>query len=388
MVPSKKKVMIVAAEASSAAYALKLLQYWKAHGEEVEAFGVGTPEMEALGFYRIGKAEDMAVVGAVEIISHYSFLKEIFNNLIIEAEKRQPQVVVVMDYPEFNLMLAKQLFLRGLNVVYYISPQIWAWRKGRVETIKKYCKKVFLLFPFEVDFYKSKNVPYEFVGHPILDELDPKYLNQDYIDQKRARMGIGSNDIVLGLMPGSRRLELKNHMAVQIEVARRLYKKYPQLRAVILVAPTFTKEQVQDVLEDVRFPYVLLKDDPMEMICITDVVLAASGTATLMVGLLQKPMVIMYKMQWLTYFFAKIFVRGVRYFGIVNLILNKEIAPECWQKKANANNMEALIEKFIRDPEHYRQTRKELATISQHLGDRGATDRVAKSLESFFQKRG
>lgn len=388
MVPSKKKVMIVAAEASSAAYALKLLQYWKAQGEDVEAFGVGTPEMEALGFHRIGKAEDMAVVGAVEIISHYSFLKEIFNKLIAEAEKRQPQVVIVMDYPEFNLMLSKQLFLRGLNVVYYISPQIWAWRKGRVETIKKYCKKVFLLFPFEVEFYKSKNVPYEFVGHPILDELDPKYLNQEYIDQKRARMGIGPNDIVLGLMPGSRRLELKNHMAVQIEVARRLYKKYPQLRAVVLVAPTFSKEQVQDALEDVRFPYILLKDEPMEMICITDVVLAASGTATLMVGLLQKPMVIMYKMQWLTYFFAKVFVRGVKFFGIVNLILNKEVAPECWQQKANADHMEALIEKFIRDPEYYRQTRKDLATIVPHLGNPGATERVAKSLESFFQKRG
>lgn len=386
MADQKKKVMIVAAEASSAAYAQRLLEYWKNKGEEVEAFGVGTPEMEALGFYRIGKSEEMAVVGAVEIISHYSFLKEIFNNLIAEAEKRRPQVVIVMDYPEFNLMLSKQLHLRGINVVYYISPQVWAWRKGRVETIKKYCKKVFLLFPFEVEFYKSKNVPYEFVGHPILDDLDPKYLDQQYIDLKRSRMGIGQNDIVFGLMPGSRRGELKNHMAVQIEVARRLYKKFPQMKVVVLVAPTFSKEQVQDALEDVRFPFILLKDEPLEMICITDLILAASGTATLMVGLLQKPMVIMYKMSWMTYLVAKVLVRGVKFFGIVNLILNKEVAPECWQHKASADHMEALCEKFIRDADLYRETRRELGTIAQHLGNRGATERVAQALEIFFKQ--
>jgi len=384
---TNNKVMIVAAEASSAAYAVKLLQYWKEHHVPIESFGAGTPEMEEYGFHRIGKSEEMAVVGAAEIISHYSFLKDVFNRLVAEAEKRRPDVVVLMDYPEFNLMLAKQLYLRGLNVVYYISPQVWAWRKGRVNTIRKYCRKVFLLFPFEVDFYKSKGVPYEFVGHPILDDLDPKYYNQEYIDTKRSRMGIGPNDIVLGLMPGSRRLELKNHMGLQIEVARRLYKKFPQLKVVVLVAPTFSKEQVQDELENMRVPFILLKDDPLEMICITDLILAASGTATLQIGLLKKPMVIMYKMQWLTYFFAKIFIRGVKYFGLVNLILNKEVVPERWQAGANADELEKCCENLIRDSNLYRETQKELGTLVQHLGDKGATRRVAEALSEFFIKK-
>ena len=165
--------MIVAAEASSAHYALKLMQYWKKEGKDYEYFGVGSDAMEQEGLERFGKSEDMAVVGAAEIFAHFSHLKGVFNTLVEQARIRKPNVVVVMDYPEFNLYLARKLHAMGLKIYYYISPQVWAWRKSRVETIKKFCVKAFLLFPFEVEFYKSREVPFEFVVHPLLDELDP-----------------------------------------------------------------------------------------------------------------------------------------------------------------------------------------------------------------------
>ena len=206
------QVLFVAAEASSVTYAQRILETWKKQGRNIHAFGVGSQDMENIGFERLGKSEEMAVVGAAEIISAYSHLKSVFDSLVAEAEKRRPKVAIVMDYPEFHLMLAKKLHALGIPVVYYISPQVWAWRKGRVKTIKKYCKKVFVLFPFEVPFYEEHGVPCEFVGHPLLDEMDDRLLNDPaYLKTHRNQCGIGDNELVLGLMPGSRRLELKQH---------------------------------------------------------------------------------------------------------------------------------------------------------------------------------
>lgn len=379
------EVMIVAAEASSVTYAQRLLEYWQSQNKPIKAFGVGSREMEALGFERIGKAEEMAVVGAAEIISAYSRLKKVFDDLVAAAAARRPKVVIVMDYPEFNLMLSKKLHALGIPVVYYISPQVWAWRKGRVETIKKYCKKVFVLFPFEVPFYKEHQVPVEFVGHPILDELDEKLFDETYRKLHRNQCGIRDDEIVLGLMPGSRNLELKQHFEIQLEVARRLSRKYQNLKVLILVAPTFDKEKLDPYLENFRFPHIVMKDEPARMIHLTDYVLVASGTATLMVGLLQKPMVIMYKMKFMTGVFAKLFIRGVKFFGLVNLILGREVCPERWQSGANPDTLTELMDRYLQDPAYTAKVREDLAGLRQHLGDKGATKRVAASLEEFFQ---
>ncbi|MFV8258533.1 lipid-A-disaccharide synthase [Bdellovibrio bacteriovorus] len=379
------QVLIVAAEASSVTYAQRILEAWKAQGRKVHAFGVGSQDMEDIGFERLGKSEEMAVVGAAEIISAYSHLKSVFDSLVAEAEKRRPKVAIVMDYPEFNLMLAKKLHALGIPVVYYISPQVWAWRKGRVKTIKKYCKKVFVLFPFEVPFYEEHGVPVEFVGHPLLDELDERLIDDlAYRKTHRNQCGIRDNEIVLGLMPGSRRLEVKQHLDIQLDAARILSRKFPNLKVLILTAPTFTKEYMQDRLENFRLPYMLLKDEPFRMIHLVDMMLVASGTATLQVGLLKKPMVIMYKMKWLTGVFAKLFVRGTKYFGLVNLILNKEAVPELFQSEVTAENLAAELERYVLDKKYHDSVVSDLGQVRQYLGDKGATQRVVKALEEYF----
>lgn len=381
------QVLIVAAEASSVTYAQRILEAWKKQGRAVHAFGVGSQDMEDLGFERLGKSEEMAVVGAAEIIAQYSHLKGVFDSLVAEAEKRRPKVAIVMDYPEFNLMLSKKLHALGIPVVYYISPQVWAWRKGRVKTIKKYCKKVFVLFPFEVPFYEEHGVPCEFVGHPLLDELDSRLLDDPaYLKTHRNQCGIRDDEIVLGLMPGSRRLELKQHFQIQLDAARILSRKYPNLKVLILTAPTFSKEKMQEYLEDFRLPYILLKDEPFRMIHLVDMMLVASGTATLQVGIMKKPMVIMYKMKWLTGVFAKIFVRGTKYFGLVNLLLGKEAVPERFQSDANPELLASLLEKYITDAQYKNQVIGDLAQVRQYLGDKGATQRVVKALDEFLTK--
>lgn len=381
----KKSVMIVAAEASSALFAQRLIELWQKEGRDIKTFGVGTESMEALGFERLGKSEEMAVVGAAEIIEAYSHLKSVFNKLVEEAKRRKPRVVIVMDYPEFNLMLSKKLHALGIPVVYYVSPQVWAWRKGRVLTIKKYCDKVLLLFPFEKTFYESKGVPFDFVGHPILDEMDPKYLTKEYRELHRHRYGIKDNETVIGLMPGSRRGEIKQHLDIQLEVARRLYRDFPNLRILLMTAPTLTKEYLQDRVDKVNFPIMIIKDEPFEMIHLADVVLAASGTATLMVGLLEKPMVIMYKLKWLTGIFARIVVRGVKFFGIVNLILNKEAVPERWQNGTEPAHLYDLMARYLREPEYKESVIRDLKQIRAYLGDLGATKRVSESLSGYLK---
>lgn len=379
------EIMFVAAEASSSLFALRLMEFWKKQKRDYHFFGVGSPEMEALGFERLGKSEEMAVVGVSEIIDQYAHLKEVFNRLIAEAARRRPKLVVVMDYPEFNLMLSKRLHAMGIPVVYYVSPQVWAWRKGRVEQIKKYCRKVLLLFPFEREFYASKNVPFEFVGHPVLDELNDKYFTAEYRKSHRSRCGVQDNEIVIGLMPGSRRGEIKQHLQMQLEVARRLCLKYSNIRILLMVAPTRTKEELQDQLGDLKFPLMMQKDEPLEMIHLADFILAASGTATLQVALLEKPMVIMYKMKWLTGLVAKVLVRGVKFFGLPNLIAGREIVPERWQGGANVDELFRLMCRYVEDPIYAQKVRDDLADLKKHLGDKGATARVAASLEEYLQ---
>ncbi|MEN0059478.1 MAG: hypothetical protein AAGB31_11635 [Bdellovibrio sp.] len=249
----------------------------------------------------------------------------------------------------------------------------------------KYCQKVFVLFPFEVPFYEEHGVPCEFVGHPLLDEMDERLLNDpSFRKTHRNQCGIRDDEIVLGLMPGSRRLELKQHFQIQLDTARVLAKKYPNLKIVILTAPTFSKEQMHDYLEDFRLPYVLLKDEPFRMIHLVDMMLVASGTATLQVGLLRKPMVIMYRMKWLTGLFAKLLVRGTKYFGLVNLILGKEAVPERFQGEVTPENMAALLERYIVEPTYRDQVVADLTQVRQYLGDKGATQRVVQSLDEYF----
>ncbi|MFN7905655.1 MAG: lipid-A-disaccharide synthase [Pseudobdellovibrionaceae bacterium] len=380
-----KSIMIVAAEASSSHYALKLMRVLKAQDPELEFFGAGSKEMEDFGFERFGKSEEMAVVGASEIFKHFGHLKMVFYSLLEEVKKRKPRFVILMDYPEFNLYLSRKIFPLGVPCFYYISPQVWAWRQGRVQTIKKFCKKVFLLFPFEVDFYSKHLVPYEFVGHPLLDELDQQLIDPGHLQTIRNQRGISKQEIVLGLMPGSRRGEIEKLFAIQLEVASRLYRKIPNLKVLIMVAPSVQKEDLHPYLNDMKIPFMMIKDDPFRMIAMSDYVLAASGTATLMVGLLEKPMVVMYKMSKMTELFVKAFVRGVRYFCLVNLILKDEVVPERMQSEANSDVLEKLLFDIMTSPERTEHIRSQLRQLKLHLGEKGATDRVAKSLQEYLQ---
>jgi len=383
---SKNRILIVAAEASSSLYAQRLLEHWRDQNFEVEAFGIGSREMEALGFECHGRSEEMAVVGVSEVLGHLPEILKVSSRLIDEAKKRSPQVILLLDYPEFNFRLAKKLSRLGFKVVYYISPQIWAWRSSRVNLVKKYIDKMLVLFPFEKDFYKQHGVDVEFVGHPLLDELGVDFNDPKEVSLLRSKYGFGPKDLVLGLMPGSRRSEINHHLQTQIQTASKIHRSHPHVKIALLVAPHFDLNEFRHSLPKVDFPLVLVKLSPFSMISMMDIFLVASGTATLMVGLLGKPMVIMYKMSAFTGWLAKMFVKSTPFFGLINLIHKKKVVPELFQGEASPELLSKELEIFISQPEVRKKTSEELAKTTTLLGSNGITIRVAEALKPYFER--
>lgn len=378
------EVLIVAAEASSALYARRLLEYWRQVGARVKAFGIGSEDMEALGFERLGRSEDLAVVGLTEVLKHYPKIKSVFESLVEEAKKRRPQVILLLDYPDFNLRLAKKLKPLGIPIIYYISPQVWAWRKSRIHDIKKLVDKMLVVLPFEKDFYRSHGVEVEFVGHPLLDELKPKHFEGSVRKELRQRYGVQDNDFCVGLMPGSRHSELRHHLELQVRVAEDLHARDKNLKFALLVAPTFSIKDVREMLPPYSIPMIIIKEDPLKMVSLVDAALCASGTATLVVGLLKKPMVVMYRMNPVSAFLAKLFVKGTSEFALINLILSQRVVPELFQGEANLNRLTEEMMKIIQDESYREEMIQHLSKARDILGLNGATARVAKALEPYI----
>lgn len=382
----KLNILIIAAEASSTHYAEKLLQSWKDMGYEVKAFGIGSQKMEDMGFERFGKSEELAVMGIQEVLGVFDKIWKVFHQLIDEAKKRKPDVVLLLDYPDFNLRLAKKLKNAGFKIFYYISPQIWAWRTGRVHFIKKYIDKVLVLFPFEVDFYKKYDVDVEFVGHPLLDDLRPELFEKKYQNDLKQRYGVKADQKVLGLMPGSRNFELNHHLPVQLEAAEILRQKIPNLSVMLFVAPNKTIDQVKEKIPKITIPLIFVQRDPFEMVSMADYILCASGTATLTVGLMEKPMLIMYIMKKLTVFFGQFIMKRPKFFGMSNLIPDKMISKEFFQDEATGKNMADEAYKILSTPALYDQQVKDLKQLKTMLGSSGANRRVAESILRFLGK--
>ena len=384
------KILIIAAEASSCMYASELLKTWEAKGVKVSAFGVGSREMEALGFKIIARAEDLAVMGLQEILSNWSVIKKAFYDLVDAAKSEKPDLILLMDYPEFNMRFAKKMKALSIPIAYYISPQIWAWRTYRVHKIKKLVDLMLVIFPFEKEFYSKYGVPSEFVGHPLIELLHKLSPAPQAIVDLRAFLHAPRKHL-LGIMPGSRRSEIKYNLQAQIEVALEVQKKSPEVEPVILVAPSLNLEDLKSQALAYGFKGELIQRDPFLMIQSMDTILCASGTATLMVGICRKPMVIMYKMNSFTAFFAKRLVKHIPYFGMVNLILNEEAVPERFQEKASVEEMTRLLLNIIHNVDGQRTTiLQKLDVLKEKLGGNSGGDGIknlANSIEKFILKK-
>lgn len=378
-------VLIVAAEASSSLYAKRLLEEWRASKVDVHAFGIGSRDMEALGFEILGRSEDMAVVGLQEVIAHYKDIKAVFLNLVAQAEERRPDFILLLDYPDFNLRLAQKLKKLNIPIIYFISPQVWAWRKGRIKTIKQVVDRMLVILPFEKEFYDKNGVVCDFVGHPLLDEIPATLFDSGERERDRKRYGVRSDEFLLGLMPGSRHSELKHNFLSQLEAAQVIARNRSHVKIALLVAPTFDIETMRAHIPHLDMPLIMMKDESTKMVSLCDAVLCASGTATLVVGLMEKPMVIMYKMNAFTAMIAKMFVTDTPFFGLINLVLGKRAVPELFQEQASRDNLVREIERYVDDSSYYQSVVSDLKLAKVRLGEKGAIRKVRQILDRYWR---
>jgi lipid-A-disaccharide synthase len=283
------KVMIVAGEASGdlhGAYLIKAMKEKQDH--PLFFYGIGGDKMAKEGMQLMANAADMAVMGLTEVFLRLWFIRKILNRLKKSLEKDHPDLVILIDYPGFNLALAREARKRGVTVLYYISPKVWAWRSGRIKTIKKVVDHIALIFPFEEELYRMAGVKGTFVGHPLLDEIQIEQTQEEI----KKEINIQKGEQTVALLPGSRKSEIQSLLPEMIKAAAILRDHFPDMRFVLPVAHTLSVEAIQDSVAFSSVPIQVITGKTYEVLSVSDAVIVASGTATLETALFAKPMVI------------------------------------------------------------------------------------------------
>lgn len=362
--------MIIAGETSGDLHGAKLVHAMQKRNSGLFFCGIGGRGLKEAGVNILVDAREISVVGITEVFSKIPGILKGLNIVKKMLKTKHFDLLILVDFPDFNLHIAATAKKNGIPVLYYISPQIWAWRPGRVKKIKRYVDHMAVILPFEEVFYKEQNIPVTFVGHPLLENS---------LISKKVFADKWSEDIsVVGLLPGSRHGEIARHLPVMIDAARILLKKIKNIKFIISLAPDLEEKQVEEIA--MRFKredyFEIVAGDVKKIFEQSNVVVAASGTVTLESAISGTPMVIIYKVSPVTYRLGKAMIR-VKHIGLVNLIAGKEIVPELIQEKASSKRIAETVFKMLNDPSGLQRLSLELLSIRDKLGGQGASERVA-----------
>ncbi len=370
---SGRRVMIVAGEASGDLHGGNLVREMRTLHPDVSFFGVGGRKMEEAGVELIADVADMAVVGLTEVISKLGAVLGVMRRLKGELKKDPPALLVLIDYPDFNLPLAKAARRLGIKVLYYISPQVWAWRKGRLKTIRTSVEKMVVILPFEEEFYRKAGVDATFVGHPLLDGLKTRFQRSEAL----RHFGLDENAVTVAILPGSRKSEVSELLPVMMESCELISGMISPVQFVLPLAPTLPFSFVDTILK--RFPtrVTVVAKDMYDAIAASDAAIVASGTATLETALLGTPMVVVYRISGLSYAIGKRFIK-VDYISLVNLIAEKAVVPELIQHDAEPGRIAAEINALIVNEAARRTMKASFTALRGKLGEPGAALRTAK----------
>ena len=371
-----RRIMIVAGEASGDIYGADLAREAHRLDPQLHFFGIGGQRMREAGVQTMVDSADMAVVGLVEVLKHFDVISAAFLKLKKILREDPPALLVLIDYPGFNLRLAKVAKRAGVKVLYYISPQIWAWRQGRLKKIARLVDHMAVILPFEAAFYERAGVPVTFVGHPLLDMVQVS-MNRE---QAAASFGLDPSRKIVGLFPGSRNNEIERLLPVIIDSARVLEKQFPGLQFVVPIASTLKREdlapQILAAGIDVTFTHERIHD----LIRACDAVISVSGTVTLEISLIGTPMVIIYKLSPLTYLLAKQLVK-IEHIGLCNIIAGETVVRELIQHEANQDLISAEIGKILGNVMYANEIKHKLSTVRSQLKSGGASANVARLIQ-------
>lgn len=377
-----KEILVVAGEASGDLHGARLVSELRRLVPGLVTFGLGGDELRAAGLQPVAHSSEVAVVGITEVLRVLPRIREVFAALLAEVDRRRPDLAVLIDFPDFNLRLARELEKRGLRVIYYISPQVWAWRKGRVKTISRLVDRMLVLFPFEVDFYRSHKVDVVHVGHPLVDEVPELPSAWDRWDDAEEG-GEPDGPFRIALLPGSRLSEVEALLPTMLESVRRLAAELP-IEVRLIRAPTVPRELLEEQIELAGLPVRIVSEDRFATIADSHLALCASGTATLEVGLLRTPMIVLYRLGFWTYSLARMLVR-LPNISLVNLVLGKRVVPELIQGEANPDRIAVEAERVLLEENVRREMRSGLAGLRSRLGEGGASGRAAREVASMLQ---
>ncbi len=365
--------MIVAGEASGDIYGADLVTEALKLAPDLHFSGIGGARMRESGVETLVDSSDMAVVGFVEVIKHFDVILSAFRRLKQILMDDPPDLLILIDYPGFNLRLAKVAKKAGVKVLYYISPQIWAWRQGRVKKIARLVDHMAVILPFEAPFYQRAGVPVSFVGHPMLDMVNVTY------DRSAAAtsFNLDPSRKIVGLFPGSRHNEIERLLPVIIGAAIKLKERFPDIQFILPLASTLQRDDIVPQLTAAGLDVTTTRDRIHDMIRACDAVISVSGTVTLEIALVGTPMVIIYKLSPLTYQLAKRLVK-VPNIGLCNIVAGETVVRELIQDQANPSAIADEVEKLLTNHSYHSAIAGKLGDIRAKLGRGGASALVAR----------
>ena len=372
------KVMLSCGEPSGDLYAGALTTELRRLDPNADVFGLGGERLAASGGRLLRDYGGLAVTGLAEVVPALPRLWATYRRLVTTARAECPDVFVAIDYPGFNFRLGASVAELGIPVVYYISPQVWAWRRGRLRTMKRFVTRALVIFPFEEALYREADIPVAFVGHPLLDLATPA-LGRDAF---RREYRLDPEAPTVTVLPGSRANELRVILPDLVGAAERIVRAVPSVQFVIARAPNLPDALFEPLagLARVtsRVPCIVESQTDAALVA-ADVVLTASGTATIQTAIHERPMVVVYRLSPLTYWMGRRFVR-VNAFGMVNLVAEKTIVPEFLQEAFTPEAVAGEAVRFLTDETHAATTRAELRTVREKLGGSGASRRAAEQV--------
>lgn len=368
------KIMIVAGETSGDLHGSNLVRNMKKIDPGLKFIGMGGHRMKDAGVENLFNIDDLDIVGVSEVFRGIFKIKKRFNELCKIMDKDSPKLVILIDYPGFNLRLAKQAKKRNIKVAYYISPQMWAWGKGRIKTVKAYVDKMIVILPFEEDFYKGYDVPAEFVGHPLLDIVKTSGTREEILTS----LDITGKPVV-GLLPGSRKQEIRRILPALVQAAKMIRNSLSDVEFVLLCAENIEENDIERVLHNLNISIKIIKNRTYDGMSCCDLLIGASGTVTLEAALLNVPMIVVYKASPFTSFLFKTFLR-VPHIGLVNIMAGERIVPELLQEEANPENISRCTLDILNSNGKMSDIKNRLSGITEQLGSPGASKRAAESI--------
>lgn len=377
----KPRFFIIAGENSGDLHASNLVKEILRLCPQATFYGLGGEQLKQAGvklLYNI--VDSLAIVGFVEVIIKLQKIKKIFSATVKFLQQERPDAIILVDYPDFNLRIARIAKQLGITVFYYISPTVWAWRRGRIKTIAKYVDKIMVILPFEEALYKAAGVDVSYVGHPLLDVMNLTMSKEEVF----RHFNLDPNKKLIGLLPGSRKAEIERHLPVMLGGAEIIKQKMPDVQFVIPRASTIKRELIDFYLSSSPLKVTVVDQYRYNVRSAMDFSIVASGTATLETAFLGCPMLIIYKTSFINYLIAKSFI-NFPYIGLVNIVAGNMLVPELIQYEATAHNIAEKTIQLLNDPETLAIIRYEMRKIKEKMGGPGASRRAANIILDYLQ---